>query len=65
MSTEQQAFPVVVDGYLHEGITVQDYFAAKAMQALVSKSEINNGAVISQIAYSIAFEMMRARGETK
>ena len=65
MSTEQQAFPAVIDGYLHDGMTVQDYFAAKAMQALVSKSETNNGAIISQIAYSIAFEMMIARGETK
>ena len=65
MSTEQQAFPVVVDGYLHDGMTLRDYFAAKAMQALVSKSETNNGAMISQIAYSIAFEMMIVRGETK
>ena len=65
MSTEQQALPVVVDGYLHDGMTLRDYFAAKAMQALVSKSETNNGAMISQIAYSIAFEMMIVRGETK
>jgi hypothetical protein len=65
MSDQQQAFPVVFDGYLHEGISVRDYFAAKAMQALLSKSDSNNGAVISKIAYSIAFEMMIVRGDTK
>jgi len=64
MSTEQQAFPVVVDGYLHEGMTLRDYFAAKAMQGLLINGNVKGIDLIKQ-SYQIAEAMMKSRGETK
>ena len=64
MSTEQQAFPVVVDGYLHDGMTLRDYFAATAMQGLLANGN-TRGANLIRLSYQIADEMMSARGETK
>jgi hypothetical protein len=57
MSDEQQAFP---DGLLNQdGMTLRDYFAARAMQAL-----IDNDGLFSEIptqAYALADAMMKAR----
>ena len=64
MSTEQQAFPVVVDGYLYGGMTLRDYFAATAMQGLLANGN-TRGANLIRLSYQIADEMMSARGETK
>lgn len=50
------AFPSVFD---HErGMTLRDYFAAKAMQALVEKSYFDTTA---RLAYEIADAMLKAR----
>ena len=32
---EPAAFPSVVDGYIHDGMSLRDYFAAKAMQGII------------------------------
>ena len=65
MSDEEQAFP---DGLLNEyGMTLRDYFAAKAMQGLVAISSDEGGCAhcnnkfIAPLAYDIADEMMEAR----
>ena len=57
------AFPIVIDlgdGMQYQkGMTLRDYFAAKAMQAL-----IDNDGLFSEIptqAYAIADAMMKAR----
>ncbi|MET3631616.1 hypothetical protein [Burkholderia sp. 572] len=61
------------EAMLHGGLTVRDYFAAKAMQALLSRNpdplpapqwfqpghEIND----ARRCYAIADAMLRARGE--
>ena len=41
-----------------QGMTLRDYFAAKAMQALVAKSYFDTTA---RLAYEIADAMMKAR----
>lgn len=64
MSNEQQAFPAVVDGYLYDGMTLRDYFAATAMQGLLANGN-TRGANLIRLSYQIADEMMSARGETK
>lgn len=50
---------LIVDSH---GMTLRDYFAAKAMQGIIS-SECNYGAFsdLSSDAYSIADAMLRAR----
>lgn len=49
------------------GMTLRDYFAAKAMQAMIteyaSNVNPNKKAAISIISYSIADEMLKARGK--
>ena len=67
------AFPIIMDGGIHErGMDLRDYFAAKAMQGILSKygmgvpdfeyaDEPGCDAEISRWAYSIADEMMIAR----
>ncbi|EMM6072745.1 hypothetical protein M8S69_22705 [Enterobacter hormaechei] len=58
------AFPVAGSehNYPIEGMTLRDYFAAKAMQGIIS-SECNYGAFsdLASDAYSIADAMIRAR----
>ena len=44
-----------------EGMTLRDYFAAKAMQALIDNDGLFS--VIPIQAYAIADAMMKARGE--
>ena len=50
------------DPFSH-GLTLRDYFAAKAMQALINKG--GSFVVVPTQAYAIADVMMQARGETK
>ena len=59
----QPAFPCQYDEYfpLGNGMTLRDYFAAKAMQAL-----IDNDSLFSEIptqAYALADAMLKARQE--
>ena len=62
----EQAFPTRDDNYDSKysgpGMTLRDYFAAKAMQGIIS-SECNYGAFsdLASDAYSISDAMLRAR----
>ena len=69
MSDEEQAFP---DGLLNEyGMTLRDYFAAKAMQGFLSNDNLLKDACewhkdgsetsIAVLAYDQADAMMKAR----
>jgi len=64
MSDEQQAFP---DGLLNQdGMTLRDYFAARAMEAFISGwIERNiyppNDLDVAEHAYAMADAMMKAR----
>ena len=51
------AFPL--DDGVHRGMTLRDYFAAKAMQAMVQK--YSHEGDVSRNAYKIADAMLKAR----
>ena len=60
------AFPVDVPGHRIEmGMTLRDYFAAKAMQGYLTHEQAANSPedVVAGWAYSMADAMLRARGE--
>ena len=66
--SNQPAFPVhpnAIDGLDHFGMTLRDYFAAKAMQAIVSDAtmiaEFGSNKEIAMGAYKLADAMMEAR----
>lgn len=65
----EQAFPTRDDNYDSKysgpGMTLRDYFAAKAMQGIIS-SECNYGAFsdLASDAYSISDAMLSAREES-
>ena len=44
-----------------EGMTLRDYFAAKAMQGLLAGTTTSNGSMIVKDAYAIADGMLKAR----
>ena len=64
------AFPNEV-GYKHQqgGMTLRDYFAAKAMQGLIAADAHDGGCVkcgdkhIAPLAYEMADDMLKAREE--
>ena len=63
--TNESAFPIIGETHLiHEqGMTLRDYFAAKAMQGIIAADiqwTINND-VLSRMAYEIADAMMKER----
>lgn len=43
------------------GMTLRDYFAAKAMQAILTNKPDNNYNWIAQSAYALADEMLESR----
>lgn len=43
------------------GLTMRDYFAAKAMQGLLAGTNTSDGAMIVRDAYKIADAMLKAR----
>ncbi len=47
---------------IHDGISIRDYFAAKAMQAMTERGEASQGFVAMQ-AYKVADAMLKARVE--
>lgn len=65
MSNEPKAFP----GSTQDGLTMRDYFAAKAMQGFCvippgeKRLEFWDYPYLAKHAYKIADAMMRARGE--
>lgn len=62
---EQSAFPWVCDDLriIAKGMTLRDYFAAKALQALLinDKDAAASDSLISKGAYEMADAMMKAR----
>jgi hypothetical protein len=48
---------------ISEGMTLRDYFAAKAMQSLMWDKDLNldNRADVAEVAYAYADEMLEAR----
>ncbi|HHO9698188.1 TPA: hypothetical protein ACRZGO_000806 [Citrobacter braakii] len=66
----EQAFPTRDDNYDSKysgpGMTLRDYFAAKAMQAMLSNQEWNHWSSEQHAdhAYGVADEMLRAREES-
>ena len=70
MSKEDYAFPSEIDdgkqyNWLHKGMTLRDYFAAKAMQAYLTDPEYvsnkSNYALTAKASYSIADAMLKQR----
>jgi hypothetical protein len=49
----------------HQGMTLRDYFAAKALQGLIAQPYMtetnNNGHLAAEYAYRMADEMLKAR----
>ena len=60
------AFPRNVDGHYFMGMTLRDYFAAKARQALFASLEAGKEHQVASIpgaAYAVADAMLKAREE--
>ena len=62
------AFPTEVvntnDGYIHQGMTLRDYFAAKALAALIIANTAPGGGwppFAERTAYLVADAMLKAR----
>lgn len=47
----------------HSGMTLRDYFAAKAMQGLISTEGAGSAERYAEISYRLADAMMKAREE--
>ena len=63
-SNKSPAFPVGRDA-VNSGMALRDYFAAKAMAALIASNDAGAGDRIEDVpkyAYQIADSMLRARG---
>jgi hypothetical protein len=67
-----KAFPYILDEKDHQGMDLRDYFAAKAMQALMSHETFINAVSAQRVppsalvkqAYMFADLMMEARNES-
>jgi hypothetical protein len=61
MKKNDQAFPVGYNG--HEGMTLRDYFAAKAMQCMgqLMTKPYSNLDSTAETAYKMADAMLKAR----
>ena len=59
MKKNDQAFPVGYNGHL--GMTLRDYFAAKAMQGMMVQIEEPNCDYIAKQVYKMADAMLAAR----
>lgn len=46
---------------MHEGMTLRDYFAAKAMQGLLAGTKTSDVGMIVRDSYKMADAMLRAR----
>jgi len=60
----QSAFPISGSQYRHtEGMTLRDYFAAKAMTGLLTAEIVGeySNEHVAEIAYRIADAMLKAR----
>lgn len=64
--TGGSAFPVTAHpngGPLYNGMTLRDYFAAKAMQVFLNKESLNRYGLVSEQAYLIADAMIEERNK--
>lgn len=61
MNTGGPAFPVVDLDITKEGMTLRDYFAAKAMQGLMASSVEATPAEFASRSYQVADAMLAAR----
>ena len=69
MTTETggPAFPYDLTSYddevriQYQGMTLRDYFAAKAMQGLLSATKTSDGEMIARDSYKMADAMLEAR----
>ena len=61
----EPAFPYVCDADFDygTGMTLRDYFAAKAMQTLIQIYASDRYKLVSDTAYDFADAMLKARGE--
>ena len=58
----EYAFPVsTIDGHTQYGMTLRDYFAAKALLGLLADNKYTNHENIAVYAYGIADYMIEAR----
>ena len=57
------AFPTPTHNLQNDGMTLRDYFAAKAMQGLIANNNID-AQQIAQAAYIVADAMLKARGRS-
>ena len=55
------AFPRKDDHYLNSGMTLRDYFAARAMQSFIVTNTQTRRPIIASMAYQMADEMMEER----
>lgn len=58
-----QAFPLVAQNWHHKGMTLRDYFAAKAMPAYwaLSGNDREHMWIAAEWAYSVADAMLKER----
>jgi hypothetical protein len=63
MSTGGPAFPTPAHNLQNDGMTLRDYFAAKAMQACIAKGAPLVFDAIADKAYEMADAMLKARGQ--
>jgi hypothetical protein len=56
------AFPVAYGGGRIEGMTLRDYFAAKAMQGLLASEVEASMKEFAKLAYAMSDAMLEARG---
>jgi len=50
-----------IDYLAQDGMTLRDYFASKAMQAVMTRSPTSHFKSVASVAYQQADEMMKAR----
>ncbi len=55
--------PAGVSHITEQGMTLRDYFAAKAMQTLIQIYASDRYKLVSDTAYDFADAMLKARGE--
>jgi len=58
--TDIPAFPTPAHNLQNDGMTLRDYFAAKAMQAMIPLSGVTPQTAAS-VAYTFAAAMLKAR----
>ena len=60
--TGGQAFPLLfTHATTQEGMTLRDYFAAKAMQAVIARGDDTNRPGMAEWSYAMADAMLKAR----